>query len=61
MYPLKTKKPYDPNNLDKLTNIFTTTYLGNYIPGDVREYVGSHPGVDIFPQTKNDVVLACLP
>lgn len=60
MYPLKTKKSYDPNNLDKLTNIFITTYLGNYIPGDVREYVGSHPGVDIIPQTKNDVVLACL-
>ncbi|MCK9272827.1 S-layer homology domain-containing protein [Candidatus Gracilibacteria bacterium] len=61
MYPLKTKKPYDPNNLGSTGNIYTTVYLGNYIPGNFSEYVGSHPGVDIIPQTKNDNVVACLP
>lgn len=60
MYPLKTNKKYDPNNLTNLGRIYSTTYLGNYIPGDVREYVWSHCWVDIIPtQTSQDVV-ACL-
>lgn len=60
MYPLKTKKSYDPNNLAATGNIYTTVYLWNYISGNFSEYVWSHPGVDIIPQVKNDNVYACL-
>ncbi|MDD2487569.1 MAG: S-layer homology domain-containing protein [Candidatus Gracilibacteria bacterium] len=60
MYPIKTKKPYDSNNLSATANIYTTVYLGNYMNGDFREMVGSHPGVDMIPQTPNDSVVSCL-
>ena len=60
MYPLKTKKSYDPNNLSSTANIFTTVYLWNYVNWDFREMVWSHPWVDIVPQSINDSVFACL-
>ncbi|MDD2909289.1 MAG: S-layer homology domain-containing protein [Candidatus Gracilibacteria bacterium] len=60
MYPLKTKTPYNPDNLAATANIFTTMYLGNYVFGDYDEGSGSHPGVDIVPQIKHDNVFACL-
>lgn len=60
MYPIKTKKSYDPNNLALAANIYTTVYLGNYINWDFRENIGSHCWVDIIPQVKNDSVFACL-
>lgn len=60
MYPLKTKKPYNQANLAATANIFTTMYLGNYINWDFREWVWSHPGVDIVPQIKHDNIYACL-
>ncbi|MDD3120521.1 MAG: S-layer homology domain-containing protein [Candidatus Gracilibacteria bacterium] len=60
MYPIKTNKKYDPNNLAKLGSIYTTAYLGNYIAGDTRENVGSHCGVDIVPQKTHDTVFACM-
>jgi hypothetical protein len=37
MYPLKINVKYDPNNLQKTANNFTTVYLGNYLPGDYSE------------------------
>lgn len=61
MYPLKTKAPYNPNNLEATANIYTTMYLGNYVTGNYEENVWSHPWVDIMPAIKNDNVYACLP
>ena len=60
MYPLKTKVPYNPTNLAATANIYTTMYLGNYMPWDYDEWVGSHPWVDIVPQTIHDNLYACL-
>lgn len=60
MYPLKTKSPYNPDNLAATANIYTTMYLGNYITWDYRQEVGSHPWVDIVPQVKHDNIYACL-
>jgi hypothetical protein len=60
MYPLKIKAIYNPDNLAATGNIFTTVYLGNYVPGDYGEWDWSHPGVDMIPQVKHDNVLACL-
>jgi hypothetical protein len=37
MYPLKIKAIYNPDNLAATGNIFTTVYLGNYVPGDYGE------------------------
>lgn len=47
--------------LEKLANIYTTAYLGNYVAGDYEEGAGSHPGVDIVPMVPNDAVYAVLP
>ncbi len=60
MYPIKTAKPYNPNDLANLANIYTTAYLGNYIAGDYDEGSGSHPGVDIMPMVPHDSVFAVL-
>lgn len=60
MYPLKINEKYDLPNLANLWRRFTTLYTGNYLPGDMRIGVGSHPGVDIVPPTKNAEVYACL-
>lgn len=60
MYPLKINEKYDLPNLANLWRRFTTLYTGNYLPGDMRIWVGSHPGVDIVPPTKNAPVYACL-
>ena len=53
--------PYNPESLGASMNTYTTVYLGNYVSGDVNEDVGSHPGVDIVPMTKNDNIVAVLP
>jgi hypothetical protein len=37
MYPIKTSAPYNPDFLEKLANIYTTAYLGNYVAGDYEE------------------------
>lgn len=60
MYPLKIDEKYEQSNLDNLWHRFTTLYLWNYLPWDFREYVGSHPGVDIFPKNSNDDVFCVL-
>lgn len=60
MYPIKTKEKYLPWNLEKTWKIFTTVYLWNYESGNLDENVWSHCWVDIFPQTKNDNIFACL-
>ncbi|MDD4151947.1 MAG: M23 family metallopeptidase [Candidatus Gracilibacteria bacterium] len=60
MYPLKINEKYDLPNLANLWKRFTTLYTGNYIPGDMRIGVGSHPGVDIVPPVKNAETYACL-
>ena len=60
MYPIKTTKLYNPNNLGASTDVFTTVYLGNYLSGDYEEEAGSHPGVDIVPMIPNDTVFAVL-
>ncbi|MDD5213231.1 MAG: M23 family metallopeptidase [Candidatus Gracilibacteria bacterium] len=60
MYPLKINEKYDLPNLANLWRRFTTLYTGNYLPGDMRIGVGSHPGVDIVPPVKNAPVYACL-
>lgn len=60
MYPLKINEKYDLPNLANLWRRFTTLYTGNYLPGDMRIWVGSHPGVDIVPPVKNAPVYACL-
>lgn len=57
MYPLKIKEKYDGENLAQLSFRFSTAYLWNYIPGDTREYVGSHVWVDMVPtQVGQDVL-----
>lgn len=43
MYPLQVSVKYDPKNLPKLANIYTTPYLGNYVAGEYEEESGSHP------------------
>lgn len=60
MYPIKTSAPYNPDFLEKLGNIYTTPYLGNYVVGVYEEESGSHPGVDIVPMTPNDELYAVL-
>lgn len=60
MYPIKTLRSYDPNNLAATANIYTTAYLWNYITWDFRENVWSHCWVDIIPEVTNDTVFACL-
>ncbi|EKE28155.1 MAG: S-layer protein [uncultured bacterium (gcode 4)] len=60
MYPLKTKYPYNPDNLASTWNIYSTVYLWNYITWNFDEWAGSHLWVDIIPQTKHDDVVACL-
>lgn len=60
MYPLKINEKYDLPNLANLWRRFTTLYTGNYVSGDMRIWVGSHPGVDIVPATKNTETYACL-
>lgn len=60
MYPLKIPEKYDPANLNLLSHRFTTVYLGNYIPWDLREWVGSHLAVDIAPLTPKQDVFAPL-
>ena len=49
MYPIKTRRLYDPTNLGSSLDTYTTVYLGNYLAGDYYEEGGSHPGVDIVP------------
>ncbi|MBW7954869.1 M23 family metallopeptidase [Candidatus Gracilibacteria bacterium] len=60
MYPLKIKEKYDPKNLANLSHRFSVPYMGNYIPGNMDEYSGSHLAVDIVPETSNQEVLAPL-
>ena len=60
MYPLKTIVKYIPDKLAESCNTFTTVYLGNYMPGNFDEDVGSHLGVDIFPIVTQDTIFACL-
>jgi len=60
MYPIKTSAPYNPDFLEKLGNIYTTPYLGNYVAGVYEEGSGSHPGVDIVPMVTHDTVYAVL-
>lgn len=60
MYPLKTIVKYNPLNLADSANTFTTVYLGNYVPGNFNEGVGSHCGVDIFPIVTHDNIYACM-
>lgn len=60
MYPLQIKEKYDGNQLQKLSHRFTTAYLWNYINGDFREYVWSHPWVDIQPITPHQEVFCVL-
>ncbi|EKE29135.1 MAG: hypothetical protein ACD_2C00221G0017 [uncultured bacterium (gcode 4)] len=60
MYPLKTKYPYNPGNLEATWNIFTTVYLWNYVPWNFDEWAGSHLWVDIIPQIKHDPIFACM-
>lgn len=60
MYPLKINEKYDLPNLANLWKRFTTLYTGNYLPGDMRIWVWSHPGVDIVPPVKNAETYACL-
>jgi murein DD-endopeptidase MepM/ murein hydrolase activator NlpD len=35
-------------------------YLGTYLEGDFKEYAGSHPGIDIRPETPNQQIFAVL-
>lgn len=60
MYPIKISEKYDQDNLANLANRFTTMHLGNYIKWDFREYVGSHPWVDIYPPKPNSEVFSVL-
>lgn len=60
MYPLKIQEKYDRNNLWNLTHRFWTVYLWNYIPWDTREFVWSHPWVDISPITTAQEVFCVL-
>lgn len=60
MYPIKISEKYDQNKLESVANRFTTLYLWNYVSWDFREYVGSHPGVDIYPPKPNSEVLSVL-
>lgn len=60
MYPLKIKEKYHPNTLEKTAHKFTVVYLWTYISWDVRENVGSHPGVDIIPEIPNQNVYNIL-
>lgn len=60
MYPLKIKEKYDVSNLASLWNRFSTVYLWNYIPWDFREWVWSHPWVDIVPISKWQEVLSVM-
>lgn len=43
--PIAGIPPYDPANINP--QYYTTVNLGNYLPNDRRENVGSHCGVDI--------------
>lgn len=58
---MKLAHKYDPSNLAKTGNTFTTVYMGNYVSGDFNEGSGSHCGVDIFPAKTHDAIMACLP
>ena len=60
MYPLKDIEKYDENNLDNLSHRYTTVYLWNYLKDDRREYVWSHPWVDIVPIKPNQEVYSIL-
>lgn len=60
MYPLKIKEKYHPNTLEETAHRFTVVYLWTYISWDVRENVGSHPGVDIIPEIPNQKVYNIL-
>ena len=60
MYPIKTRKLYDPTSLGSSLDTYTTVYLGNYLAGDYDEGGGSHPGVDIVPMTPGDQVVSVL-
>lgn len=60
MYPLKIKEKYIPENLAHTTHRFSVAYMGNYVPTDYNEYVGSHPWVDIVPEMKWQDVVSIL-
>ncbi len=60
MYPIRVAKKYDPNNLKSTSHLYTTVYLGTYISDDFLEGNGSHPGVDMIPQTSGADVYAVL-
>lgn len=60
MYPLKIKEKYNPENLEATSHRFSVVYLWTYISWDFKEWVWSHPAVDIIPETKNQDVFAPL-
>ncbi len=60
MYPLKIKEKYDQNNLTTLSHRFSVVYLWTYKDGDYTQNIGSHPGVDIVPESKNQEVVSVL-
>ncbi len=60
MYPLKIKEKYNPTNLESQSNRFSVAYLWTYISWDYKEWTGSHPWVDIVPETKSQEVFSPL-
>lgn len=60
MYPIRTRVPYDANNLVASAHTYTTVYLGTYLPNDYTQGNGSHLGVDIVPMAPHDPVFAIL-
>lgn len=60
MYPLKIKEKYNSTNLESLSHRFSVAYLWTYISWDYSEWTGSHPAVDIVPETKNQEIFAPL-
>lgn len=60
MYPLKIKERYNPKDLESTSHRFSVVYLWTYTVWDFVEWAGSHPAVDIIPETKNQEVFSPL-
>ncbi len=60
MYPLKIKERYNPKDLLSTAHRFSVVYLWTYTTWDFTEWAGSHPAVDIIPETKNQEIFAPL-